>query len=51
MLAALGLFTQAAFHLPDDVFSNPKGLDALFQVREGRRLVWMWAWALPRQTE
>ena len=33
MLAALGLFVQSSFHLPDDVFSNPKGIDALFQVR------------------
>ncbi|KAM3576410.1 hypothetical protein VYU27_001760 [Nannochloropsis oceanica] len=36
MLAALGLFVQSAFHLPDDVFSNPKGLDALFQVSAER---------------
>lgn len=33
MLAALGLFVQSSFHLPDDVFSNPKGIDALYQVR------------------
>lgn len=32
MLAALGLFVQSSFHLPDDVFSNPKGIDALYQV-------------------
>lgn len=32
MLAALGLFVQSSFHLPDDVFANPKGIDALYQV-------------------
>ena len=32
MLAALGLITQTFVHLPDDVFSNPKGIDALYQV-------------------
>lgn len=36
MLAALGLFVQSAFHLPDDVFANPKPLDALFQVSAER---------------
>jgi light-harvesting complex I chlorophyll a/b binding protein 4 len=36
MLAALGLFVQSLYHLPDDVFSNPKGLDALFQVSAER---------------
>ncbi len=36
MLAALGLLVQSLVHLPDDVFSNPKGLDALFQVSADR---------------
>ncbi len=36
MLAALGLFVQGAFHLPDDVFSNDKGLGALAQVSAER---------------
>lgn len=36
MLAALGLLVQSSYHLPDEVFSNSKGLDALFQVSAER---------------
>lgn len=38
MVAALGLITQSFVHLPDAVFSNPKGIDALYQVGTERPL-------------
>jgi len=37
MLGVLGIWIQAAgLHLPDPVFSNPRPLAALAQVRRGR---------------
>jgi hypothetical protein len=38
MLAALGIITQTFVHLPDDVFANPKSIDALYQVGSERPL-------------
>jgi len=44
MLGVLGIWIQAAgLHLPDPVFSNPRPLAALVQVRIGRE-GWMDGW-------